>query len=218
MQPANVDNWSWNVDKKAKEVTLCDKNKDKATFPRKLSCCASGIVGTQALESKTHYWEVTVSNEMPATTLLGICTAGAEADLTTLMCARDIMMNEECWMLLSSGMLRQDGKLRRFKGFHDKQDTVVGMLLNRTQGTLSYFVDGVPLGVAFRGIQNVAQPLYPIVASSHCTEITLGTRISNSSGSLQDRCRTAIMDQLSSKADVQYLPIPTITKEYLQEL
>ena len=51
---------------------------------------------------------------------------------------------------------------------------VIGMLFDGVKGTLTYFKDGIILGVAFRGLHRIKEPLYPMVCSTMAkTEITL---------------------------------------------
>ena len=42
-------------------------------------------------------------------------------------------------------------------------------------GTLTYFQDGVSLGVAFTGLDKITEPLYPMICSTAAkTEMSLG--------------------------------------------
>ena len=60
-------------------------------------------------------------------------------------------------------------------------------------GTLSYYKDNVSLGVAFTGLQDMKEPLYPIVCSTAAkTEMSLGM-LKRDFVNLQDRCRASVL-------------------------
>ena len=44
--------------------------------------------------------------------------------------------------------------------------TTIGLYFDGVAGTLTYYKDGTCLGVAFTGLQDVTEPLYPIVCST----------------------------------------------------
>ena len=44
--------------------------------------------------------------------------------------------------------------------------TTIGLYFDGVAGTLTYYKDGMCLGVAFTGLQDVTEPLYPIVCST----------------------------------------------------
>ena len=53
--------------------------------------------------------------------------------------------------------------------------TTIGIYFDGHNGTLTYYKDGVSLGPAFDGLQEVEEPLYPVVCSTAAkTEMALG--------------------------------------------
>ena len=88
------------------------------------------------------------------------------------------------------------------------------MLYDCEQGTLSYYRDGTPLGVAFNGLNTVQEDLFPVMASCQTTEMTLEKRMQKY-GSLQALCRMRIVRELSDKSDADKLGLPTFLKEFI---
>ncbi len=74
------------------------------------------------------------------------------------------------------GFLWHGGKLRQYtKPFRENVATTVGIFFDGIAGTLTYYKDGVSLGVAFDRLNEIAEPLYPIVCSTAAkTEMSLG--------------------------------------------
>lgn len=50
--------------------------------------------------------------------------------------------------------------------FKENEATKIGILFDGIAGTLTYYKDDIFLGVAFRGLNEVREPLYPIVCST----------------------------------------------------
>ena len=57
--------------------------------------------------------------------------------------------------------------------------TTIGLYFDGVAGTLTYYKDGMCLGVAFTNLQDVTEPLYPIVCSTAYR--TGGVNITNGS-------------------------------------
>lgn len=50
----------------------------------------------------------------------------------------------------------------------------MGLLFDGINGTLTFYKDGESLGVAFTGLQEIREPLYPVICSTAAkTEIKL---------------------------------------------
>ena len=68
---------------------------------------------------------------------------------------------------LFQGFIWHGGKLRQYtKPFRENVATTVGIFFDGIAGTMTYFKDGVSLGVAFDRLNDVSEPLYPIVCST----------------------------------------------------
>jgi len=84
--------------------------------------------------------------------------------------------DDQSWGLSHKGFLWHSGKHRQYtKPFRENVATTVGIFFDGIAGTITYFKDGASLGVAFNGLEEVTEPLYPIVCSTAAkTEMSLG--------------------------------------------
>lgn len=102
------------------------------------------------------------------------------------------------------------------KPFRENCTTVIGCLYDGSTGTLTFYKDGVSLGVAFSGLHRLAEPLYPTVSSTAAkTEFTF-LYAKREYANLQERCRTVIRRQLSSERAIRSLPLPGRLLSFLQ--
>ena len=76
------------------------------------------------------------------------------------------MLGEEetSWGLSHKGLLWHGDRHKTYiKPFRENVATTIGLYFDGIAGTLTYYKDGQCLGVAFSGLQEVTEPLYPIV-------------------------------------------------------
>jgi SPRY domain-containing SOCS box protein 3 len=126
--------------------------------------------------------------------------------------------DEASWGLSHKGLLWHGGRHKQYiKCFKENIATTIGLYFDGVAGTLTYFKDGVCLGVAFTGLNEVAEPLYPIVCSTAAkTEMALGV-LKRDFVNLQDRCRATILAQLTHEEQIEQLCLPLRIKQYISE-
>lgn len=133
--------------------------------------------------------------------------------------------DEHGWGLSHKGLLWHGGKWIAFtKPFSENQATTIGLLFDSLQGTLTYYRDGVSLGIAFTGLDKITSKLYPMVSSTAAkTEMTLQNQ-RRDFFSLQDRCRDAIVSSLPNPSDgespsdlVKHLNLPVSLERFLSQ-
>jgi SPRY domain-containing SOCS box protein 3 len=126
--------------------------------------------------------------------------------------------DNEGWGLSHKGLLWHGGvALSYTKRFKENEATRIGLLFDGILGTLTYYKDGICLGIAFRGLNEVKEALYPIVCSTAAkTEMVL-CETRRDFVNLQDRCRAVITKRISSRADLQTLTLPIRITNYLSE-
>jgi SPRY domain-containing SOCS box protein 3 len=77
---------------------------------------------------------------------------------------------KHCWGLSHHGLLWHGGcSIQYTKPFETKRkwnDTTVGLLFDGNASTLTYYKDSTCLGIAFRGLGSVREPLYPIICTT----------------------------------------------------
>ncbi|XP_031342774.1 SPRY domain-containing SOCS box protein 3 isoform X2 [Photinus pyralis] len=127
---------------------------------------------------------------------------------------------EDChgWGLSHKGLLWHGGTWYHYtKPFRENEATVIGILFDGVDGTLTFYKDGKCLGIAFRGLHEVKQSLYPMVCSTAAkTEMKL-TGMKRDFVNLQDRCRAVILKCVVDKTSIDELMIPPRIKGYLKE-
>lgn len=93
----------------------------------------------------------------------------------------------------------------------------MGILFDGIEGTITYYKDGKSLGVAFRGLNEVRENLYPIICSTAAkTEMTLAG-MKRDFVNLQDRCRAVIVKRVSGRKDLEKLMVPPRIRSFLAE-
>ena len=117
------------------------------------------------------------------------------------------------------GLIWHRGKFHQYTTpFKENETTTVGLLYDGPRGTLSYFKDGVSLGVAFTDVTDEDEGgLYPAICSTAAkTQMILG-RTLRSFDSLKDRCRVVIARSLRTPAGVDALPLPAELRKYVRD-
>merc|ERR1712051_31385 len=103
------------------------------------------------------------------------------------------------------------------KSFKENISTTIGFLFDGIAGTLTYYKDGVNLGVAFTGLNIVTDPIYPIICSTAAkTEMKLGVT-KREFVSIQDRCRSVILRHLNCEEEIDQLELPRTLKHFIAE-
>lgn len=211
------DYWTWNRHDKSHEVKLYGSNFQTAHFHPNWSNGTAGVRGTRVLNHGTYYWEIKISQRIFGTSMMfGIGTKKARlhVDAFVNMLGED----ENSWGLSHKGLIWHNGKWRQFtKPFRENEATTIGILFDWKTGTLTYFKDGVNLGVAFNGLNQIDDDIFPVVCSTAAkTEMTLGvTR--RTFIDLQDRCRESIINNVADENEIDELPLPNKVKSYLKE-
>lgn len=126
--------------------------------------------------------------------------------------------DENSWGLSHKGLLWHKGQFAHYtKPFRENQATTVGVLFDGIEGTLTFYKDGECLGVAFEGLQQIREPLYPMVSSTAAkTEMAL-VYMKRDFVNLQDRCRAVILEEYKTETDLKSLYLPPGIKSYIAE-
>lgn len=217
--------WLWNQEDSSKEVCVTDEGgcKTGVTFHPHWSNGTAGIRASQPLVGDYNYWEIHVGNRVFGTSLMfGVSTQKARLHANEFK----NMLGEDTqgWGLSHRGRVYHGGESHYYcKPFQEYTVVVVGILLDRKRGQLSFFKDGQNLGVAFTGLDKVEDELFPTVCSTAAkTAMTVGRR-QRSFLDLQDRCShavaTSIANNFSSKGTekeaVDKLPLPSKMKSFI---
>lgn len=162
------------------------------------------------------YWEIRVSDRLFGTSMMfGIATRNCSVHADSFV--NLIGSDSNGWGLSHKGILWHDSLWSKYtKPFKENTATTIGMLYDGHKGTLTYFKDGVNLGIAFKDLNKIPDKLYPMVCSTAAkTQMTL-TKTCRDFSSLQDMCRSVILDMLLKPSDVQQLDLPKFLKEFVE--
>ncbi|XP_031623310.1 SPRY domain-containing SOCS box protein 3-like [Contarinia nasturtii] len=211
------DDWVWSKRHRSHEVVLT-KPCRKAYFHPNWSKGTAGVRGTHAINSCRHYWEIHVSHRVFGTSMMfGVGTEDARlhANKFENMLGED----ENGWGLSHKGLVWHGGIAYRFtEQFNENEATVIGIYFDGLNGTLTYYKDGRCLGVAFRGLNKVEKPLYPIIISTAAKTEMVVSETRRDFPSLQDRCRAEILKHIKQKSELDKLELPTVIVSYLSSV
>ncbi|XP_044743096.1 SPRY domain-containing SOCS box protein 3 [Chrysoperla carnea] len=211
------DQWTWNRRERSPEARLYGPGLRIAHFHPTWSSGTAGVRGTKVLNNGRYYWELKVSQRVFGTSMMfGIGTRKARlhADSFVNLLGED----KHSWGLSHKGLLWHGGRWKHFiKPFKENRATLIGILFDGVEGTLTYYKDGKCLGVAFKDLHEVREPLFPMICSTAAkTEMTLCC-MRRDFVNLQDRCRAEIIKRINNKQDIDKLYLPMPLKHYLEE-
>lgn len=154
------DNWSWSNVHRSYEVNISGTNGTVAHFHPNWSKGTAGVRGIRPLNNGRYYWELQLSERIFGTSMMfGIGTEKTRlhADSFINLLGEDT----NSWGLSHKGVLWHGGvALMYTKRFKENTPTTIGILFNGIEGTLTYYKDGVCLGVAFSGLDKVSFSFY----------------------------------------------------------
>ncbi|CAM1303735.1 Uncharacterised protein g3589 [Pycnogonum litorale] len=208
------DYWGWDKTDKSHEVKVYGANQSIAHFHPNWSHGTAAVRATRDLKSGRSYWEIKVSDRLFGTSMMfGIGTKKCRLHCDSFV----NLLGEDCdsWGLSHKGVVWHDGKCKSYtKPFRENVSTTIGILYDDYDGTMTFFKDGVDLGVAFDDIR-IDQELFPMVCSTAAkTEMTLLT-MRRDFINLQDMCRNVI---LQNDAVIDNLAtVPNRIKRYIRE-
>ncbi|KAI8787461.1 SPRY domain-containing SOCS box protein 3 [Biomphalaria glabrata] len=226
-----TERWHWDTQDVEAEgaALLCDDTKTAVTFHPHWSNGTAGIRATRPLAGEFNYWEIHVGDRVFGTSLMfGLTTK--KARLMSKEFKNLIGEDIHGWGLSHKGHLYHNGISSYYcKPFKEYTPVVVGILVDRKRGEITYFKDGVNLGVAFKNVNQVQEDMYPTISSTAAkTYMSLGLRV-RTFVDLQDRCRHIIAQSLGELAPasqgmisediadkVASLPLPARVKDFIR--
>ena len=211
------DQWTWNRHDKSHEVRLHGPRGHSAHFHPNWSNGTAGVRGSKVLNGGRHYWEIKISQRVFGTSMMfGVATKRARLHVDAFV--NLLGEDDQSWGLSHKGLLWHDGKWRQYtKPFRENEATIIGLLFDWNQGTLTYYKDGHSLGIAFSGLNKLQEEIFPTVCSTAAkTEMSLGVTMRGFTD-LQDRCRAAVVARLKEENSIDSLPLPNRIKEFVKE-
>lgn len=216
IEPQN-DYWTWNSKYKSCDAHITDSSCRSVIFHPSWSSGTSAIRGTKILNNTRSFWEIYVNGGLGGTSLMfGIGTR--QSCLGTHTFCDLIGKDENSWGLSHRGLLWHKGVSEKYcRPFRENRSATIGLLFDGVYGTLTYFKDGVNLGIAFCDLHKVTEPLYPIISSTSMRSTMTLCRTQQEFVCLRDRCKAVIVQNWKAE-DVFSLNLPFKIQNYLQEV
>lgn len=116
--------------------------------------------------------------------MIGVGTAQADLSANNKFCSL-LGLNKESWGFSYKGKIQHNGERRDYsEQFY--QGSLVGLYYDSWKGTIEFFVNRKPLGIAFTGLFNLS--LYPMVCSTAAKSIVRLSQCVSAQSSLQMDC------------------------------
>ncbi|XP_075220279.1 SPRY domain-containing SOCS box protein 3 [Lycorma delicatula] len=159
-----VHDWSWD-EKVTTSATLLSKGNREVRFHPSYSSGTAAVRGNLPFQpGHVYYWEIKMLTSLYGTdVMVGVGTKNAELDKSTYNFCSLLGSDKESWGFSYTGSVYHDGKFEPY-GPPFKKGSTIGIYLDMWKGTLEFFLNRRPLGVAFRSLRNT--DLYPMVCST----------------------------------------------------
>lgn len=156
--------WAWD-DQITTAATLLSKQNREVRFHPGYSSGTAAVRGNSPfLQGHVYYWEIKMLTALYGTdVMVGVGTKRAELDKSAYQFCSLLGSDKESWGFSYTGKLQHNGKSEWY-GPPFGKGSIIGIFLDMWKGTLEFFLNGRPLGVAFRSLQGLQ--LYPMVCST----------------------------------------------------
>ncbi|XP_045620352.2 SPRY domain-containing SOCS box protein 3 [Procambarus clarkii] len=159
--------WVWSTREQggqAGSILLATEDR-QIIFNPEYSSGTAAIRGNETLHiGHHHYWELKMTSAVYGTDIMvGVCTPKCDLKHGIHRFCSLLGRDEESWGYSYTGTIRHAAKFRHY-GPRWGKGSIVGIHLDSWRGTLEFFLNRKPLGIAFTGLQNIE--LYPIVTST----------------------------------------------------
>lgn len=156
--------WSWDADAVTAATVLRHHNLEVHFHP----CYSSGtaaVRGSRPLQQgHVYYWEIKMLTPLYGTdVMVGVGTKKVALDKCAHQFCSLLGSDSESWGFSYTGSLHHNGKVESYGPPFGKGSTI-GIYLDLWEGTLEFFLDRRPLGIAFRSLQKCE--LFPMVCST----------------------------------------------------
>ncbi|XP_022916517.1 SPRY domain-containing SOCS box protein 3 [Onthophagus taurus] len=200
-------NWNWEPQRTGTHV-LSNGNREVVFHPV-YSPGTAAVRGNKILEKNMHhYWEIKILTKLYGTdVMIGVGTPDVSLEERQYKFCSMLGCEDQSWGYSYRGSL-QHNKLTREYGPPFGIGTIIGIHLDMYSGTLEYYMNRKPLGIAFRGLKN--KDLYPMVCS---TAAQSSIRLI-SAFSFPDSLEMTCLKVISSRATLkkQFNSIPGLTR------
>ncbi|XP_064624225.1 SPRY domain-containing SOCS box protein 3-like [Lineus longissimus] len=206
--------WIWDEENKSTASILSDDSREVKFHPD-FSSGTAAVRGTKVMKEGQHYWEVKMVTPVYGTDMMiGVGTGDVDMNAYHHMFCSLLGSHSNSWGISYTGHAYHKGTAIRYTNKFG-QGTIIGVHLDMWRGTLQYYMNRRPLGVAFEGL--AGKSLYPMVCS---TAARSGMRLIRSWSfrtSLQHMCCSVLRKHLPMHQNVtDALLLPPGLKAFLK--
>lgn len=163
-----------------------------------------GVRGNKPLKRNAlTYWEVTILNKACSGTSLMIGVGTSEASLTSSGYL-NLLGNDQCsWGLAHTGTTWHNNESTPYcNQFEATGPVTIGCMFDGYNGTLAYYKYGKCLGVAFKDMFRLKEPLYPMVSSTVAQSVFRIDVVYQSFPTLLELSRQSVLDNKLEFSDL----------------
>lgn len=206
--------WVWDDDTKSAASCIKDDSRE-VMFHIDYSCGTAAVRGTMPMKNDQYFWEIKMTTPVYGTDMMiGVCTGDLDLDHCRHVFCSMIGLDSNSWGISYTGQI-QHKQLKESYSSKFGQGAIIGVHLDMWHGTLSFYKNRKPLGIAYQGLQG--RTLYPVVSS---TAARSGMKvISNSSfpSSLQFMCCQIMRKVIPPHLDVlEEVGLPPGLRDFLE--
>ncbi|CAK9822594.1 SPRY domain-containing SOCS box protein 3 [Anthophora retusa] len=187
---SNVHEWTWDNENATYAVVLSEDNLE-IKFHKEYSYGTAAVRGNKLLEKgRHHYWEVKMLTTIYGTDIMvGVGTSKVDLNGPRHSFCSFLGLDQESFGFSYLGYIQHAGKKYTY-GSCFGNGSLVGVHLDTWKGTLEFFLNRKPLGIAVTGLRDIM--LYPMVSSTAAKSIMKLTCSCSVPVSLQVNCLSVL--------------------------
>ncbi|XP_042222413.1 SPRY domain-containing SOCS box protein 3-like [Homarus americanus] len=212
--------WVWSTCEQSGQAgsILLDCDDRQISFNPAYSSGTAAIRGNEILSpGHHHFWELKMTSDVYGTdVMIGVCTPKCDLSHGISRFCSLLGRDKESWGYSYTGIIRHASQFRPY-GPRWGKGSIVGIHLDMWRGTLKFFLNRKPLGIAFTGLQNLE--LYPVVTS---TSAHSGMKLVTSCifpANLQFLSSEVVLKHICEKMKVrpEDLPLPPGLRSFMED-
>lgn len=206
--------WIWDNSTKS-AASFLKHDQREVVFHVDYSCGTAAVRGSQLMMEDQYYWEVKMTTPVYGTDMMvGVGTVDLDLNKYQRKFCSLVGRDGDGWGLSYTGMLHHKGHKQTYASKFG-QGTIIGVHLDMWHGTLSFYKNRKPLGIAYRGLQG--KQLFPVVSSTAARSGMKVIKCRSFKTSLQFMCCQVLRTVIPAHLDVlKVIDMPPGLREFLE--
>ncbi|XP_015368401.1 PREDICTED: SPRY domain-containing SOCS box protein 3-like isoform X1 [Diuraphis noxia] len=160
--------WGWDPLESTTDVSVSDDTFKVVIHPNTSKGTGAVRGDMPFMPGHIYYWEIKMEGSPMATDMIvGVGTKDFDLESSENEYTSLIGSDEKSWGYSFRGVKHHGGESLIYGQSYFRGDALIGVRLDMCRGTLEFFRNRIPLGVAFEKLNN-KNPLYPMVCSTAC--------------------------------------------------